>query len=210
MIKGYDTVGQEIPEFQFVVEAVKSRHVHVLQAVGGKDLDYSSVFLHAVRKLIGKAQFPRAMRSVAVEDRRLCLVEDRQRVLRMRFLVCCPYLLFTLQTAEPEHFLEYAQRAALLNRDKREEANRVARKVEYIELTAEYDFQQQFMEAMQIPHTKDDCPHLEGIVPAEVLHQKLWVCTRVEGLPVVFRGFPARGFTADKVVNSKDERQNSR
>jgi uncharacterized 2Fe-2S/4Fe-4S cluster protein (DUF4445 family) len=63
-------------------------------------------------------------------------------------------------------------RAALLNRKKREEANWVARNVEYIELTVEGDFQQQFMEAMQVPHMKDAFPHLEGVVPEEVLHQK--------------------------------------
>jgi len=63
-------------------------------------------------------------------------------------------------------------RAALLNRAKREEANWVSRNVEYIELTVESDFQDQFMQAMQLPHMKDEFPHLEGIVPDEVLHQK--------------------------------------
>lgn len=63
-------------------------------------------------------------------------------------------------------------RAALLNREKRVEANWVSRNVEYIELTVEEDFQKQFMEAMQIPHMKDEFPHLEGVVPPEVLHQK--------------------------------------
>jgi uncharacterized 2Fe-2S/4Fe-4S cluster protein (DUF4445 family) len=63
-------------------------------------------------------------------------------------------------------------RAALLNRGKRVEANWVSRNVEYIELTVEKDFQVQFMESMQIPHMKDAFPHLEGIVPPEVLHQK--------------------------------------
>ena len=63
-------------------------------------------------------------------------------------------------------------RAALLNREKRVEANWVSRNVEYIELTVEKDFQVQFMESMQIPHMKDAFPHLEGVVPAEVLHQK--------------------------------------
>lgn len=63
-------------------------------------------------------------------------------------------------------------RAALLNREKRAEANWVSRNVEYIELTVESDFQQQFMEAMQIPHMKDAFPHLEEVVPSEVLHQK--------------------------------------
>jgi uncharacterized 2Fe-2S/4Fe-4S cluster protein (DUF4445 family) len=63
-------------------------------------------------------------------------------------------------------------RTALLNRQKRTEANWCSRNVEYIELTVERDFQQQFMEAMQIPHMTDAFPHLEGIVPPEVLHQK--------------------------------------
>jgi uncharacterized 2Fe-2S/4Fe-4S cluster protein (DUF4445 family) len=63
-------------------------------------------------------------------------------------------------------------RAALLNREKRVEANWVARNVEYIELTVEKDFQNQFMQAMQIPHMKDEFPHLQGLVPEEILHQK--------------------------------------
>ena len=63
-------------------------------------------------------------------------------------------------------------RIALLNRDKREEANWVSRNVEYVELTVETDFQREFMEAMQIPHMKDQFPHLEGVVPPEILHQR--------------------------------------
>jgi uncharacterized 2Fe-2S/4Fe-4S cluster protein (DUF4445 family) len=62
-------------------------------------------------------------------------------------------------------------RAALLNRRKRIEANWASRNVEYIELTVEKDFQQQFMEAMQLPHMTDEFPHLEGIVKDEILHQ---------------------------------------
>jgi uncharacterized 2Fe-2S/4Fe-4S cluster protein (DUF4445 family) len=62
-------------------------------------------------------------------------------------------------------------RAALLNVVKRTEANWCSRNVEYIELTVEDDFQQQFMEAMQIPHMTDEFPHLEGLVKPEILHQ---------------------------------------
>ena len=61
-------------------------------------------------------------------------------------------------------------RIALLNRDKRKEANEIARKVEYIELTIEADFQMAFMEAMQIPHMTDPFPHLKGIVPDKILN----------------------------------------
>jgi len=63
-------------------------------------------------------------------------------------------------------------RIALLDKKKRGEANWVARNVEYIELTVEPDFEKQFMQSMQIPHMVDEFPHLEGIVPDEVLHQK--------------------------------------
>jgi len=61
-------------------------------------------------------------------------------------------------------------RIALLDRDKRAEANKIAREVEYIELTIEAEFQNEFMEAMQFPHMKDPFPHLEGIVPDKILH----------------------------------------
>ena len=63
-------------------------------------------------------------------------------------------------------------RAALLNHAKRDEANWVSRNVEYIELTVEEDFQNQFMECMQIPHMNDEFPHLEDLLPDEILHQE--------------------------------------
>jgi uncharacterized 2Fe-2S/4Fe-4S cluster protein (DUF4445 family) len=62
-------------------------------------------------------------------------------------------------------------RAALLNVKKRVEANWCSRNVEYIELTVEGSFQQEFMEAMQLPHMTDEFPHLKGIVPDEILNQ---------------------------------------
>jgi uncharacterized 2Fe-2S/4Fe-4S cluster protein (DUF4445 family) len=63
-------------------------------------------------------------------------------------------------------------RAALLNREKRAEANWVSRNVEYIELTVEPNFQQEFMGAMHLPHMTDEFPNLEKLVPEEILHQK--------------------------------------
>lgn len=62
-------------------------------------------------------------------------------------------------------------RAALLNVKKRVEANWCSRNVEYIELTVEPTFQQDFMEAMQLPHMTDEFPHLRGIVPDDILDQ---------------------------------------
>jgi len=52
-------------------------------------------------------------------------------------------------------------RIALLNTDKRTEADRVARQVEYVELTVEEDFERQFAAAMHFPHMKDKFPHLQ-------------------------------------------------
>jgi len=63
-------------------------------------------------------------------------------------------------------------RVVLLDRDMRDEANWISRNVEYIELTVEKDFEREFMQAMQIPHMEDQFPHLEGIIPKEILHQK--------------------------------------
>ena len=63
-------------------------------------------------------------------------------------------------------------RIALLNKEKRKEAEQISRNIEYMELTVEKDFQNEFMEAMAIPHSKDLFPHLEGVVSAKILHQK--------------------------------------
>jgi uncharacterized 2Fe-2S/4Fe-4S cluster protein (DUF4445 family) len=51
-------------------------------------------------------------------------------------------------------------RIALLNRDKRLEAEEMARRVEYVELTLAKEFQEEFMAAMFIPHMSDAFPHL--------------------------------------------------
>jgi uncharacterized 2Fe-2S/4Fe-4S cluster protein (DUF4445 family) len=62
-------------------------------------------------------------------------------------------------------------RIALLNRYKREEAEDVAGKIEYMELTIEKDFQREFIEALEFPHSKDSFPHLKGIVREGILQQ---------------------------------------
>ena len=56
-------------------------------------------------------------------------------------------------------------RIALLNKNKRAEADRIAKQVEYIELTVEEDFQMEFTYSLQLPHMRDTFPHLKGIVP---------------------------------------------
>ncbi len=52
-------------------------------------------------------------------------------------------------------------RIALLNTAKREEANRYARQIEYVELTVEPDFEREFMYAMHFPHMRDPFPNIE-------------------------------------------------
>ncbi len=54
-------------------------------------------------------------------------------------------------------------RIALLDREKRREAETVARQVEYLELTLEKDFQQEFLAALAIPHERDLFPHLPSL-----------------------------------------------
>jgi uncharacterized 2Fe-2S/4Fe-4S cluster protein (DUF4445 family) len=54
-------------------------------------------------------------------------------------------------------------RIALLNVDKRVEANRIARQVEYTELSVHPDFQDEFVAAMPFPHARDAFPHLADV-----------------------------------------------
>ncbi len=62
-------------------------------------------------------------------------------------------------------------RIALLNRAKRAEAEEIARKVEYVELTIEPDFQKEFIEALEFPHMNDTFPHLREVVRKDILEQ---------------------------------------
>jgi uncharacterized 2Fe-2S/4Fe-4S cluster protein (DUF4445 family) len=57
-------------------------------------------------------------------------------------------------------------RIALLNRDRRREASKLARWVEYVETAVEPKFQQEFVGAMHLPHMTDPFPHLADILPA--------------------------------------------
>jgi uncharacterized 2Fe-2S/4Fe-4S cluster protein (DUF4445 family) len=56
-------------------------------------------------------------------------------------------------------------RIALLNVDKRTEADKMAIQVEYVELTVEPDFDKVFGQAMWLPHMKDTFPHLNHLLP---------------------------------------------
>jgi uncharacterized 2Fe-2S/4Fe-4S cluster protein (DUF4445 family) len=60
-------------------------------------------------------------------------------------------------------------RIALLNVDKRREADKIARQVEYLELTVESDFDKVFSQAMWFPHMKDTFPHLKSLLPEQVV-----------------------------------------
>jgi len=55
-------------------------------------------------------------------------------------------------------------RIALLDRDKRREAEEMARRVEYLELTLADGFQEEFTSALFIPHMADTFPHLPRTV----------------------------------------------
>jgi uncharacterized 2Fe-2S/4Fe-4S cluster protein (DUF4445 family) len=55
-------------------------------------------------------------------------------------------------------------RMALLNRDKRREANERARWVEFVEIATDPAFEKEFMQAMHIPHMKDKFPNLKELL----------------------------------------------
>lgn len=59
-------------------------------------------------------------------------------------------------------------RIALLSRQRRREANLLARRVEYIETAIDPSFQAEFVGAIHLPHASDAFPHLDelGILPA--------------------------------------------
>jgi uncharacterized 2Fe-2S/4Fe-4S cluster protein (DUF4445 family) len=58
-------------------------------------------------------------------------------------------------------------RIALLNRHKRAKAQELSTRVRYIETAVDDDFQQEFVQAMHLPHQSDQFPHLDEIL-AEV------------------------------------------
>ncbi len=68
-------------------------------------------------------------------------------------------------------------RMALLNIDKRREADWIARKVEYLELTLEPDFDIIFAEAMWIPHMKDEFPSITSFLSSTPIdkNKQSWV-----------------------------------
>ncbi len=79
-------------------------------------------------------------------------------------------------------------RIALLNTDKREEGNAIARRIEYIELTVEKDFEKQFMWAMHFPHMQDEFPHLQRLLDKAQADRNL---RQINNLPV-FGGLPEK------------------
>ncbi len=56
-------------------------------------------------------------------------------------------------------------RIALLNREKRVEAQRVAKAVTYLETAVHPNFQDEFVAALHLPHARDLFPHLQGLLP---------------------------------------------
>jgi len=59
-------------------------------------------------------------------------------------------------------------RIVLLNVDRRAEADKMARQVEYVELAAEPTFEKVFSQAMWFPHMKDRFPHLKHLSSEKV------------------------------------------
>ena len=89
-------------------------------------------------------------------------IDKQSAALLGMFPDCAPENLYSVGNAAGD-----GARMALLDVDKRKEADEFARKVEYIELTVEPTFEKTFMESMWLPHMKDDFPHLKDLLPKE-------------------------------------------
>jgi uncharacterized 2Fe-2S/4Fe-4S cluster protein (DUF4445 family) len=59
-------------------------------------------------------------------------------------------------------------RIALLNKDQRAEAARLARWVQHIQTATDPNFQNEFVAALGLPNSADAFPHLDGLIPAKV------------------------------------------
>lgn len=88
-----------------------------------------------------------------------CIDKQSAALLGM-FPDCAPENLYSVGNAAGD-----GARMALLDVDKRKEADEFARKVEYIELTVEPTFEKTFSQSMWLPHMKDDFPHLKHLLP---------------------------------------------
>ena len=53
----------------------------------------------------------------------------------------------------------------LLSRERRRQARELARWIQYIETAIEPNFQARFVDALGLPHTQDEFPHLQGLIP---------------------------------------------
>ncbi len=53
----------------------------------------------------------------------------------------------------------------LLSRERRARAQEIARWIDYIETAVEPNFQALFVDALGLPHAKDEFPHLNGLIP---------------------------------------------
>jgi uncharacterized 2Fe-2S/4Fe-4S cluster protein (DUF4445 family) len=58
---------------------------------------------------------------------------------------------------------------ALMNIEKRAEADWIADWVEHVELSTEEPFKQEFFKALHIPHMEDAFPHIEALVDPKIL-----------------------------------------
>ncbi len=60
----------------------------------------------------------------------------------------------------------------LLSRERRQHAKEIARQIEYIETAIEPNFQDRFVNALGLPHNRDEFPHLKGLIPAITTERK--------------------------------------
>ncbi|MCX5818603.1 MAG: ASKHA domain-containing protein [Deltaproteobacteria bacterium] len=111
--------------------------------------------LYAGAKLLMKKRGIEKLERVVLAGAFGSYIDKTEAMILGMFPDCDPECIFSVGNAAGD-----GARIALLNRDKRLEAEEMARRVEYLELTLAKEFQQEFTSALFIPHMADAFPHL--------------------------------------------------
>ncbi len=94
-------------------------------------------------------------------------IDKQSAALLGMFPDCEPEKLYSVGNAAGD-----GARMALLNLDKRREADEYARQVDYIELTVVPAFEKIFAQSMWLPHMKDKFPNLEHLLPKKMMGRR--------------------------------------
>ncbi len=154
---------------QFVLAWAKETGIHkdiVITQGDIRQIQLAKGALYAGCKLIMKHMGVNSVDVVKIAGAFGTHVDPEKALIMGLFPDCAPEKIYSVDNAAGD-----GCRAALLDLNKRKEADEHARRLEHIELSVQPAFQKEFVSAMHIPHSTDAFPHLEGRVPDHILHQ---------------------------------------